>query len=198
MMWLNTAGFGSTHAYIPVITLVICFSCLYALGRSVRKAFYGPLAKIPGPRWNAFTVFPLIRHMWAGLEVDYVEELHKKYGPIVRIAPDLVAVAGSSSTFKQVYGYHPKGKGAWEKDHVFYERPITGVPGPITADTVPHRRQRKILSPAFSDQALVAYEHGLVSWAAKLKDKLQLRAKAGSPTDMVKMLNCMLSLDSRP
>ena len=83
----------------------------------------------------------------------------KSNGPLVRLAPDLVAVIGSVQTWKQIYGLGMKGRRTLDKDLVFYDRPFNNIRGPVTADNQTASRQRKALSPVFSEQALKKYEH---------------------------------------
>jgi benzoate 4-monooxygenase len=62
-----------------------------------------PLKKIPGPffvRWNPFWLAFQCRLLRRSVKVD---QLHKKYGPVVRIGPCHVSVATSNS-FQQLYG----------------------------------------------------------------------------------------------
>ncbi|KJZ72359.1 hypothetical protein HIM_08285 [Hirsutella minnesotensis 3608] len=67
---------------VPSYLVTLCFYRLY----------WHPLAGIPGPRLAALTVwyetyFELL-HKWLGGQYTFhIKELHRKYGPIVRISP---------------------------------------------------------------------------------------------------------------
>ncbi|KAJ5318481.1 cytochrome P450 [Penicillium atrosanguineum] len=70
-----------------VVTLGYLVSwCIYC------RAFH-PLSKVPGPFWSSFTRLWLTHAVSRG-DLDVVQrELHRRYGPLVRIAPDEVACA---------------------------------------------------------------------------------------------------------
>lgn len=52
-----------------------------------------PLKNIPGPWWSRFTRLPLRLQIIQGRRIYYIDELHAKYGPYVRIAPNEIAVS---------------------------------------------------------------------------------------------------------
>ena len=185
----------ASSALLQLPLFVICSSSIIALIRVTYCAFFGPISIIPGPRWSALSNLAHLKAMWCGQEVAVVDALHKKYGPLVRLAPDLVAIIGSAQTWKQIYGLGTKGRHSLDKDLVFYDRPFNNIRGPVTADDQTASRQQKVLSPAISEQALKKYEHRLKSWASRLKDKLRQKAREGDSSDMVKMLNCMSTLN---
>ncbi|KAK5699636.1 hypothetical protein LTR97_005765 [Elasticomyces elasticus] len=62
----------------------------YVLLHRIYCAFLSPLRKIPGP-WHAhYTGLVLKLNILAGNRVNYVQALHEKYGPFVRVAHDEV------------------------------------------------------------------------------------------------------------
>src|SRR5579862_2074966 len=86
----------------PIIlgfTLLIAFVHEYII-----YPFYtSPLAGVPGPKLNAMT-------KWWMMWIDYskkrtltIHEMHKKYGPVVRITPNELAFTGEEP-MKVIYG----------------------------------------------------------------------------------------------
>jgi hypothetical protein len=72
--------------------------------RAFYRLFFHPLAKIPGPRLSRVTRAWLTKQYMSGNWHDICLELHQKYGPIVRIAPDEVSFA-DAETLKKLYSY---------------------------------------------------------------------------------------------
>ncbi|EPQ55074.1 cytochrome P450 [Gloeophyllum trabeum ATCC 11539] len=66
------------------------------------RVFLSPLAKIPGPVITRFTGGWLLYQELTRRRRLYVHELHKRYGPVVRIAPDEVSFATGEAA-KQIY-----------------------------------------------------------------------------------------------
>lgn len=61
---------------------------MYSVGRSFYNVYLHPLAKVPGPRHYAITDIFYLRHSVAGTWHNVLLDLHNKYGPIVRYAPN--------------------------------------------------------------------------------------------------------------
>ncbi|KAM7207839.1 Pisatin demethylase 13 [Naviculisporaceae sp. PSN 640] len=61
------------------------------------------LRHVPGPFLNSLTVFAQITKSWGGQYHLYLEELHQKYGPLVRVGPSEVMFS-DPDTFKRVNG----------------------------------------------------------------------------------------------
>lgn len=171
---------------VLIASLVIIFVVI----KHLYKAFLGPLSKVPGPRWRAFSMLPHLRRMWLGDEAASVVRLHREYGPVVRLAPDLVSFIGTSQTWKTIYASKAKGVSAFHKDYIFYDKPFNNVEGPFGSDDTVNGRMRKTMAPAFSDSGLKQYEPRFKSWCDALAKRLNQDAREGKPVDMVKSFNC--------
>ncbi|KAG7862528.1 hypothetical protein KL919_001658 [Ogataea angusta] len=55
--------------------------------------YFHPLAAIPGPRICALTKYWILFVSWSENRNRYVHQLHKKYGPIVRIGPEEIDIS---------------------------------------------------------------------------------------------------------
>ena len=82
-----------------------------------------------------------------------IEELHRKYGPVLRIAPNEITFA-KAEAWADIFSPRP---GHWHfpKGQVWWVR----LPGPPDSiGTVPtiegHARMRKLLAPGFTERAL--------------------------------------------
>ena len=66
----------------------MCLALLIPVIRSITEAYFNPLREVPGPLLARFTRFWLLKAI-ASREVHKISiELHRKYGPVVRIAPN--------------------------------------------------------------------------------------------------------------
>ncbi|KAL5337114.1 cytochrome P450 [Aspergillus crustosus] len=114
------------------------------------------LQSIPGPVWTRFTRLWYFRRLWNGhFETDNIA-LHKKYGPIVRVAPDHYSI-NDRAALKTIYGAGTKfAKSAWYEGwkHPDPER-WTLFPD---RDIKRHGETRKRFSSLYSMSSLVHYE----------------------------------------
>jgi len=179
---------SSTFCYVSLLSIA-----LYALQLFLKAAYYtffGALSKFPGPKLNAFSILPYLWTVWSGNEPASMIALHKKYGPIVRFAPNRISFLGDSQTWKDIYGFQKTGQQLPYKDLHLFNTPLNGTPSIILANDNIHARHRKILSNAFSDKALKEQEPLMKRWASLFQAKLAEKATSGDKVDMVKMLNC--------
>ncbi|KZT23548.1 cytochrome P450 [Neolentinus lepideus HHB14362 ss-1] len=90
------------------------------LARAVYLLYYrlliSSLRHIPGPFISRLTRLPLTYHEYNANRRLYLHDLHKRYGPAVRIAPDEVSFATAEAA-KQIYSI---GGSGYEKTH-FYD-----------------------------------------------------------------------------
>ncbi|KAE9964607.1 hypothetical protein BLS_002862 [Venturia inaequalis] len=63
----------------------------------VYRLYFHPLAHIPGPFLARFTSLWLYRLSYSGTEATTIDGLHKKYGPVVRIAPNDVDISDGAA-----------------------------------------------------------------------------------------------------
>ncbi|KAJ5144422.1 cytochrome P450 [Penicillium atrosanguineum] len=134
-----------------VVTLGYLVSwCIYC------RAFH-PLSKVPGPFWSSFTRLWLTHAVSRG-DLDVVQrELHRRYGPLVRIAPDEVACADPDA-IRKIYRttsplnksdfYHLWDVGAFSK----YPNAFAIVPEKL------HFERRRIVSSVYSMSSVLTLE----------------------------------------
>lgn len=128
-------------------------------------------------------------HLW-------IQELHKKYGPVVRTAPGKLSCI-DPGVWKDVYGHRAS---AFTKSVEFYgPDPHGSPPGLLRADNVGHARQRKTVSHAFSDKALKDQEPLLKGYVVLLIEKLKGMAAQGEQPNIVEWCTYTLQMrDARP
>ena len=69
---------------------------------AVYRLWFAPLARLPGPSICAISRLPLMYFEFNGARRSFIHDLHTKYGPIVRIAPDEVSFA-TREAVKEIY-----------------------------------------------------------------------------------------------
>ncbi|KAF2681823.1 cytochrome P450 [Lentithecium fluviatile CBS 122367] len=148
----------SRYVLLPFLVIGI------VVGRLIYVALTCPTRHIPGPWYTRFTHLRLKRAVVTGQRIFYIDSLHKKYGPIVRLSPNEVGVSDLSA-FREI---HKIGTKYLKSD--WYGRlanfPKHGIFTMI--DPKEHGMRRKLLSRSFSKSYLVD------NWEYVVRDKAQL------------------------
>lgn len=120
-------------------------------------------------------------HLWT-------EALHKRYGPIVRQAPDELSYT-SADVWKDIYG-HRVARPENGKDFSYRWDPNPDHPSIITAGRERHTQLRRLLSNAFSDKVLHGQEPIIRHYTELLITKLsETCTKEETTVDLVKWYN---------
>lgn len=110
---------------------------------------------LPGPLLNSLTSIPHDIACVQGTRHLYLERLHEKYGPIVRISPTEVSFI-ETSIWRDVWGFKRDKAECPKSDN---QERLNGYTGILDADRMDHRRIRRLLSHAFSENTLRQQEH---------------------------------------
>lgn len=154
---------------------------------AIYRLYFGPLSKFPGPRLHAISYLPyLVKDKLQGTWVKETTALHAKYGPIVRIAPDHLAVDGSIA-WPQVFQRRPH-EAEFAKSVDFYQ---VGNVGIFPVERESHRRQRRAMAHAFSATALKEQEEYIRFHLDVLIRRLWEHATKGETIDMMRWYNYM-------
>lgn len=152
---------------------------------------FHPLRHHPDPRLCAASTIPLIRQSLKGNAVQWVVELHRQYGEIVRVSPEELSFS-SADAWKDIYGHRAAGQKAFAKDPRFYRDPSKqDTVDIVNASDADHGVIRRIFANAFSDRALKKQEPLFITYVDKLVTILRESA-AVDPShcfDMVSMFN---------
>lgn len=109
------------------------------------------LTETPNSRYSVYHAFKGDRHL-------ALHRAHEKYGDIVRFAPNLISFR-SSTALKSIYGHTAVARAVQKGE--FYKA-FTAVKGVHNThngiDKIEHGRKRRVLSAAFSDNALKTME----------------------------------------
>ncbi|KAM3509232.1 hypothetical protein MY11210_006415 [Beauveria gryllotalpidicola] len=149
----------------------------------VYRIWFHPLSKYPGPKLQAAWYLPHLYHNYlVGNGHLRTTRLHRKYGPIVRIGPNHLAVDGSIG-WRDIYG-HKTGKQEFDKFFTPFPNSESSL---IIAPKDTHRRIRRQLAHAFSDSALAEQETVVMQYVDLLIDRLTERC--GKTINIVKWFN---------
>lgn len=148
---------------------------------AVRRVFFSPLARFPGPWLAAATgwyefYFDGVRH---GQFFREIERMHQAYGPVVRVGPHELHVR-DPDWHDTLYagGRQPRDKSAWH---------LGSSAGQSTFGTVPHahhRLRRHALSPFFSKRAVAGIEPLVRARVDKLAAALARRGLDARPVEL--------------
>ncbi|KAI1877584.1 hypothetical protein JX265_003592 [Neoarthrinium moseri] len=138
-----------------------------------------PIANLPGPWYTVLTDAILRYSAVTGTKVIYVDNLHNKYGPIVRIGRKEISLRDPSVT-RKVYSV----KGEFPKAD-FYDKILTGTPNVFnTRDIETHRHYRRLLSSGIAESSLSTYLPVIETKARmaiqRMRDEAQTRRAAKS------------------
>lgn len=161
---------------LTLISSFVTLSILYVASRIVYRLYFHPLSKIPGPKLNALSRIPYARHLLAGTTVENVTRLHAKYGDAVRVSPNEVSFISGETAWQDIYGFRTgkmRGHTTMAKDPAWYSPTPNGVGHIIIANDEDHTRFRRVLSHAFSEQALRGQEVFLQRYVDLCIDRLK-------------------------
>ncbi|KAJ5893414.1 hypothetical protein N7495_005105 [Penicillium taxi] len=164
---------------------------LAALGALVLKGFYRlylhPLSRIPGPNIAAFTSLWLAYHTYIGDECTVIFDLHRKYGPVLRVAPNDIDIAAGDA-IEPIY----LARGGFPKSLAYKKFNIEGHSTIFSTLTLPERAARaKSVAPLFSTTSLRQSEKVLSPVFDDFVRRLRREAKNGKPVNVLNVSRCM-------
>ncbi|KAL1919058.1 uncharacterized protein VTP21DRAFT_2439 [Calcarisporiella thermophila] len=160
MLWKE----GSSSFVITGLSIILALLVVRYVVATIRATYFSPLRKVPGPLFSRVSTFRYFYHRFRGSFHQYVNNLHRQYGPVVILSPEEVSFSQVEAV-KQILvtDDFPKGKE--------YER-FAGEDGGkeilTMTDKNQHRILRRMLSPAFSVSYLQELEPFLQSCVQEL------------------------------
>lgn len=145
----------------------------------------------PGPKlWAAYRI-PYVYYNIRDKLPFKVTELHRRYGPVVRIGPDHMSFTDAEA-WQDLYGLQP-GRVQNQKDKYALTPLQPGwEQGIILADDIVHARLRKIYGAAFTPKALDEQSRMLQKYADLLVAQMKLAMKRDEVLDMSAWCTCSL------
>ncbi|KAK7427044.1 hypothetical protein QQZ08_006471 [Neonectria magnoliae] len=175
---------ASLRLYLLIAGLLLL--PIYLTWKAIYNLYFHPLSKIPGPRLWAISPLPISLVEASGFGHKKIVELHKKYGGIVRVEPNVVSITDPNA-WKDIYGHRKAGTLENSKQDGFFSDIPESVIGAV--GTEEHGRQRRILSRGFSAQAMVKQEPLIRKYIDLLFDNMHDFADRKEPMNVVDWYN---------
>ncbi|KAI1741367.1 cytochrome P450 [Xylaria scruposa] len=165
------------------ITSILTLACVgYLSSLWFYRLCLHPLSRIPGPKLAAITYLPEIYHdvIRGGKFFLAIDEMHKQYGPIVRINPDEVHL-DDPDMLDTIF---PGAGRRTNKPDVVGKR--TGTPNSMVAtmDHDMHRRRRNAVNAFFSTASIRRLEPIMKEHIERMLLKITEYGNAGGPVQL--------------
>lgn len=175
-----------------IVGALIAFLVARFILRAIYRVYFHPLSKYPGPKLYAATRIPMLISILNGSREKVYADLHRKYGPIVRLSHDELIFIDPDA-WKDIYGHGTRatpGKQPF-KDLTRYGKLPNNTPSILITPEEDHARIRKIFTPAFSDRALKQQEPLFLKYINKLMSRLResVQQKPSGKLDLVQLFN---------
>ncbi|KAJ4397736.1 hypothetical protein N0V93_001971 [Gnomoniopsis smithogilvyi] len=174
----------------PTKVLANAAAILFAISLIVRYTYllyFHPLARFPGPRLAAVSNVYYGIKWFSGRYPWVLEELFKKYGNVVRIAPNELVFCGPEAYY-DIYNSAVRNREVFTKTN--FQEIGENEPG-ITAERDPdvHRDIARQLHPAFSSRSLKSQEPCLQELVDDFINHLEEAGTQGRGVDMTEWLD---------
>lgn len=139
---------------------------------STYRLTFHPLARYPGPFLAKITDWHSVYHAWKGDRHLEFWRCHETYGPVVRFGPNSLSI-NSNTALKNIYGH----KANVKKSQFYSVFPPTKdtFNTHSSIDKTSHARKRRVLSHAFSENAIRSMEKYILANVRTFCSKLGAR-----------------------
>lgn len=114
---LEEPGVMSFVRYLQIEHWILALVALWA-ARLFYNKYSTPLRKVPGPFWASCSRIPRFFAVLIGRPNEWELNLHRRYGSLVRVGPDLLSV-GDPAEINQIYGASTKFKKVVSSGHLY-------------------------------------------------------------------------------
>ncbi|TFB00394.1 Trichodiene oxygenase [Trichoderma ghanense] len=164
------------------VVSILLLKALHGLATDRLRHIPGPLIARLTPTWYWYIA-------WKGIECRVIAALHKKYGPVVRIAPNEIDISDGAAV-PPVY----VDNGGFLKVPAYRNFDIDGFPTIFSAVDHAHRAIRaKAVAPLFSQQAINNSKPAMQRIINTALSELERRKSlaGGAPVDLLDLFRCM-------
>ncbi|RKP05870.1 cytochrome P450 [Thamnocephalis sphaerospora] len=132
---------------------VLVLAASYCAYTYISNKVVSPLRKVPGRWYNAVSSIPYNILLMRGEQLEYVDQLHREYGPVVRVTPDIISVA-DADVAHEVYRTHKFAKGP-----IYDGFDLAGGPNLFSMRNLgdglsEFKLRKRLMAPAFTLSAL--------------------------------------------
>ncbi|RDW58232.1 cytochrome P450-14 [Coleophoma cylindrospora] len=173
---------------MALVALVAGAALIYYMGVLVYRLYFSPIAKFPGPRLAAATLWYEFYYdvVQTGQYTFKIQQLHKEYGPIVRISPFELHI--DDPEYYEVLYSRSSPRDKYEFFTQQFGNPLSGF------GTVPHalhRLRRQPLNEFFSKASISKLEPVLTTMTEKLCSRIDQYKGTGEPLSMRHVYMCL-------
>lgn len=175
----------SSFSYLCAGVLLGLLS-LYVLSLGIWRLYFSPISHIPGPKLAALTwAYEFYYDIILGGQYTFkIIELHKEYGPIIRINPEEVHI-GDPDFYPVLYPGTNRRREKWR----FYTKQFGADESALsTIDHNHHKLRRASINPFFSTQSVRRLQPVIEERADALLNRLRWLHKEqtpGTPVDLM-------------
>ncbi|KAJ6109331.1 cytochrome P450 monooxygenase [Penicillium sp. IBT 16267x] len=159
------------------LATAVSTAIIYLFTKVIYNVYFHPLSRFPGPKSHAISRIPYFRRAINGTLPFDMLDLHKRYGDIVRIAPDELAFSHPDA-WKDIMG-HKNGEPEMAKANWFY-RPLDEPLHIVNEDIDEHKRLRRQMAHAFSEKSMREQEPMIRKYVDILLERLRENCTNGS------------------
>lgn len=179
-----TTALQYLSAHPETVAVTVLASLLWI---AIYRLFFHPLSRVPGPPIAACTSLWLAYHTYIGDECSVVHDLHKRYGPVLRVGPDDVDIADGAAV-EPIY----LDRGGFQKSRAYAKFDIDGHPTIFSTLTTAERANRaKAVVPLFSTASIRSSGDVLARVVDDFVARLQREAKTGRPVNVLNLTRSM-------
>ncbi|CZR52602.1 related to cytochrome P450 CYP3/CYP5/CYP6/CYP9 subfamilies [Phialocephala subalpina] len=163
------------------VPTLVALGIFYAIAFPIYRVYFSPLSKFPGPKLAAATLWYEFYYdvILNGQYEFKIQELHKQYGPIIRISPFELHI-NDPEYYDVLYSNNlPVNKSSWYTRQFDMGHATFG-----TIEHKQHRLRRSALNPFFSKQMISKLEPTIQAVVEKLFSRLEEFRGAGKPVEM--------------
>lgn len=175
------AALSPTHIGLAVIS-IFALKVVYGLYTDRLQHIPGPLIARLTPIWYWYLT-------WKGIECRAITALHKKYGPVVRIAPNEIDISDGAA-INPIY----VDNGGFMKSATYRNFDFNGFPTLFSGVDHAHRAVRaKAVAPLFAQQAIAGSRPVVQKIIDATVMELERRKMlaAGRPVDILNLFRAM-------
>lgn len=144
------------------------------------RLFLHPLRSFPGPIAHRISNVPRAFYAVRGVFGYVVADLHREYGPVVRIGPNELAFSDPQA-WKDIYGHRAPGQEEFPKYMKFYKifdnMPSSLISAPSREE---HGAIRRQLAHGFSERSMRGQEPIIGEYVDLLIQRLQANCEGGT------------------
>ncbi|CAG8080220.1 unnamed protein product [Penicillium olsonii] len=154
------------------LTLKFKIALTFHASLAFYNVFLHPLRGYAGPKLDAASQLVYVYHMLKGDSCKYIASLHEKYGEVVRTGPNEISYMSVSAN-RTIFGTKTTEDMAFEKNPAVYIQGSGAASNILFASTREYPRFKKLMAPAFSEQAIKEQEPMIQQYTSLLIHSLR-------------------------